>query len=131
MSASQNNLSLIVNQQDTNGVNLLNRLVGAITFAGVDGQWTVGSFTDTSPHSQTFPSMITTVLQLYIKNTHATATLAVTWTPTTGAPILVQTLSPGGVISFWNTTSTSPIGITALSLQANTIGTTFEMFLGG
>jgi len=33
MSASQNNLSLTVNQQDANGVNIVNRLLGAIGYA--------------------------------------------------------------------------------------------------
>lgn len=132
MSASQNNLSLVINQQDVNGVNILNRLIGAIEYAGVDGQFTVGSLTDTSAHSQTFPSMITTCLQYYIKNTSAGAqVITVTWTHTSGASAIVQALPPGSVLVFWDTAAASPAGITALSLQSDIANATFEQFIGG
>lgn len=132
MSASQNNLSLQLNQQDANGTAVINRLIGAVEYAGVDGQWTIGSLTDTSAHAQTFPSMITTVLQLYFKNTSSGAqVITITWTHTTGASAIVIALHPGSVISFWETLATSPAGITALSIQSDVTGATFEMFLGG
>lgn len=132
MSASQNNVSLILNQQDANGVNILNRLFGAIAYSGVDGQFTVGSLTDTSAHAQTFPSMITTVLQYFIKNTSPGAqVLTVTWTHTGGASAVVQALPPGSVLAFWCTAGASPAGITALSLQSDVAGATFEQFIGG
>lgn len=132
MSASQNNLSLVVNQQDANGVNIVNRLVGAIAYSGVDGQFTIGSLTDTSAHTQTFPSMITTALQYYIKNTSSGAqVITVTWTHTGGSSAVVQALPPGSVLAFWCTASASPAGITALSLQSDVANATFEQYIGG
>ncbi len=131
MSASQNNLTLTLNQQDANGVNILNRLIGAVTYGGFIGQFVDGNLTTTNPTSQTFPSTLVTALQFYFKNTHATAVITVTWTHTTGASAVVQAVSPGGVLLFWNTAATSPIAITALSLQSDTANATFEYFLGG
>lgn len=132
MSASQNNLSLIVNQQDSSGVNIVNRLVGAIQYSGIDGQFTIGKLTSLVAQTQTFPSMITTVLQYYIKNTSTGAqVITVTWTRTTGASAVVISLPPGSSIAFWETASTSPAGITALSLQTDVVDATFEQFIGG
>jgi len=36
--ASQNNLSLVLQQQDINGVNILNRQIGVISYSGSVGQ---------------------------------------------------------------------------------------------
>lgn len=131
MATSTNALTLLLNQQDANGVSILNRTIGAISYAGGLGQFLVGDLEDTSAHSQAFPSTIATINQFYFKNTHATAVITVTWTHTTGASAVVQAVAPGGVIAFWNPVVTSPAGITALSLTSDTANATFEMFLGG
>jgi len=131
MATSTNELTLLLHQEDVNGVAILNRVIGAISYAGGLGQFLVGDLEDTSAHSQTFPSTITTVEQFYFKNTHATAIITVTWTHTTGASAVVQAVAPGGVLAFWNPVVTSPTGITALSLQSDVANATFEMFLGG
>lgn len=128
MSASQNNLSLLLNQQDTNGTNILNRLVGAIAFAGVAGTYTDGILTGTGAVAQTLPTA--TILQYFLKNTHATGKIQVTWTPNGGASAVVQSVGPGGVLCFWMAASSSN-GITALSYTADTAGTTYESFIGG
>jgi hypothetical protein len=131
MSASVNNITLLLNQQDSSGVNILNRSIGAISYSGILGEFLDGILLDASAHSQTFPSTITTALQFYFKNTHASAIITVTWTHTTGSSAVIQAVSPGGILVFWNTASTSPAGITALSLQSDTANATFEMFIGG
>ncbi len=126
-----NRLSLIVNQEDANGVNVINRTIGAIEYTGLVGQQTSGVLPTTGATTQNFPAGVTTVLQYYFKNTHATAFITVTWTHTTGASVVVQAVPPGGVVAFWNTLATSPAGITALSLQSDTANATFEQFIGG
>src|SRR6266853_256888 len=130
MSASQNNLSLILNQQDSAGVNVLNRTVGAVTCAGVVGQWTDGILvTIATPVAITLPTAI--VLQLFLKNTHATAVITVTWTPQGGAANISQKLGPGGVLLLWHTVTSATAGITTLTLNPDTGNCTFDLFLGG
>lgn len=126
--ASQNNLSLTLQQLDLSGVPILNRALPKFSYDGVTGVFTNGILLDTSAHSQTLPS--TQVLQFYFKNTHATAIITITWTPTTGSTATVIRVGPGGTLAFWSTTSTSTVGISALSLTSNTINATYEMFLG-
>lgn len=79
-------------------------------------------------NAQTLP--IATVQFCYIKNTHATQTIAVTWTPTGGASAIVQTLRPNDFILF-SASAGSGSGLTALSLNASGAATTGEMILGG
>ena len=50
MSASQNNLTLLVNQQDANGANIVNRSIGAIAYAGVAGEFHDGIQKDIGSH---------------------------------------------------------------------------------
>jgi hypothetical protein len=131
MAQSTNEMTLLLHQEDANGVAILNRVIGAISYAGGIGQFQIGDLEDTSAHSQTFPSTVSTVNQFYFKNTSTTQFITVTWTHTTGASCIPQAVPPGGILLFWNPVVTSPAGITALSLQADVASATFEMFLGG
>lgn len=126
--ASQNTLRLALQQLDSSGIPILNRSV-TVTYNGAVGVFTNGILSDTAAHTQSLPT--TRVLHLYLHNTHATAKITVTWTPTGGSSAVVQTLEPGGEILFWLASTSSTAGITALSLQSDTSSATFESFLGG
>lgn len=125
--ASVNRLLLTLRQEDLSGVPIINRQIGFTSYNGTVGVFTNAILTDTNAHSQTLPT--TNVLQFYFKNTHATATITLTWTPQGGSSNVVKAVGPGGIVSFWETTTGS--GITALSIQSNTSNATYEMFLGG
>lgn len=129
MSASQNNLSLVLNQQDINGTNILNRLIGAISYAGLVGVFIDGLLPDTSSHSQTLPT--TNALQYLFHNTHATAKITVTATPQGGASAILAVIPPGGLLVCWNPVTSASAGYTAISLQSDTANATFEQFIGG
>ncbi len=128
-SASNNNLTLLVQQTDTTGSPILNRRIGPVEYAGNVGVFTNGIYNDTSLHAQSLPT--TNVLQFYFKNTHATAVYTVTWTTQGGASVVAQNVQPGGVLVFWQPATSATAGITALSLTSDTSGGTYEMFLGG
>jgi hypothetical protein len=105
----------------------LSKTLAALSFLG-----SVSTFAETvnipaSPTSIALPVSPTQVV--YVKNTHATQTLTVTWTPTGGASNVVVTLQPGAYILFAESNSTS--GITALSLQGSGANTTAEYVLAG
>jgi len=72
-----------------------------------------------------------TVLQLYLRNTHATATITVKWTPQGGAEATIHIVRPGGVLVFWQPSTSATTGITGLKLTASVANTTYELFLGG
>lgn len=126
MSASQNNLSLILNQQDSSGVNILNRLFGAIAYAGVAGQFTDGILTTTGATAFTVPTA--NILQFFFQNTHATANITLNTTGATGTGL--HKIPPGGVYVVWNSTGSSG-AITSLTGTADVANATFQMFLGG
>jgi len=94
----------------------------ATTFSEASG-FSVG----TSPVSVTLP--ISPATFVYIKNTHATQTLTVAWTPNGGASNTVVVLQPGAWLGFGELTALS--GITALSLTGSGASTTCEYVLGG
>lgn len=123
-----NNLTLVINQQDADGVNILNRSIGAISYEGSVGEFESGKLTDTSEHQQTLP--VTTVFQFYFKNTHASAKITVAWTPSGGAKSTIQVVQPGGELSFWHPVVTSG-GFTALYYTSDVANATFEHFIGG
>lgn len=79
-------------------------------------------------NAQTLP--IATVQYIYLKNSHATQTIAVTLTPTGGASAIVNTLRPGDYIII-SASAGAGSGFTALSLNASGAATTGEMILGG
>lgn len=127
MAFSTNNITLLLNQQDPNLSNILNRTIGAISFGATVGQFREGSFPSTSLLAQTLP--ITTVANFYFKNLDTTAVVTVTWTPSGGSSNIVKAVGPGAILVFWETSNTS--GITALSYQSTVSGSKFEDFMGG
>ena len=131
MSASQNNLSLIVNQQDTSGVNIINRSYTA-TYSGTGAVLINGILTTTGATAISFPPNLTNAMQVLIKNTHATANIRIDWTPTlaTGS-IIAGRLTPGSVLALWQAVSGSSGAITALTGTADVANATYELFLGG
>lgn len=131
MSASVNAITLVVNQQDADGTNVINRTVGSISYSGAVGQPQIGKLGDTSEHQQTLPQGLTTALQFYFKNTHATAKITVAWTPTGGAKSTIAVVGPGGIIAVWSATSAGNVGFTALYYTSDTADATFEHFIGG
>lgn len=132
MAESVNALSLLLNQQDANGVNIINRSIGSISYSGSIGEIRKGTLTGTGEVQQTIsPLGLTTVLQYYFKNTHATAKITVTWTPTGGAKSAIDVIGPGGIIVMWSATSAGNVGFTALYYTSDTAGGTFEDFIGG
>lgn len=130
-SPSQNNISLVLNQQDVNGVNILNRVIGVTGYtSGTVGQFTEGNLTTTGSTSQTLPKA--SILQYLFVNTHATANVTVSWTPesATGS-VIAGKVGPGGALLLWQTSSGASGAITAVSLQSDTVNTTFQQFFGG
>lgn len=132
MSASQNNLSLVLNQQDASGINILNRQIGVIPFAGTVGAFYDGILTGTGATTITFPVGLTNCLQFYFKNTHASANITINWTPlaATGS-VIAQKLVPGSALLCWQTATGSSGGITAVTGTADAVNATFECFIGG
>lgn len=128
MAASTNNLTLVINRQDANGVNVENRTIGAISDAGTAGEYDIRQAPDTSSHSLDLPT--TTVIVVHIRNTHATAVITITGTISGGSSQTICKLGPGEEFIKWGQ-GTSTYGFTALSYQSDTTGATFEMFLGG
>lgn len=126
MSASQNNLSLIVNQQDSNGVNILNRLIGAIPYAGIVGQFTDGLLAGTGATTFTVPT--TNVLQFLFLNTHAAANITLNITGATGTALIK--VPPGGIVTIWNPTGASG-AITAVTGASDIASGTYSLFMGG
>jgi len=66
---------------------------------------------------------------LYLKNTHASQTLAVTWTPNGGSANPVITLQPGSAIILAE--AASGAGITQLQVSGSAASTTIEYILEG
>jgi hypothetical protein len=130
MSASNNNLSLVVNQQDSSGVNIINRSVGAIAFAGVAGEFEKRTLAaDTSIH--TFDIPVAIVLNIYFKNTHATALILLTGTVQGGSTQTIARLPPGGVFVYWAPVTGATVGYTELRYTSDTASATCEYFFGG
>jgi len=66
---------------------------------------------------------------VYIKNTHGTQTLTVTWTPNGGSSNPVVTLEPGSAIILMEAAAGG--GITALHLVGSASNTTAEFIIAG
>lgn len=131
--ASQNNLSLVLQQQDVNGVNILNRQIGVIGYSGAVGQFTDGILLTTGATAITFPVGLTNVLQFYFKNTSSTGNITINATPlsATGSVIIAK-LGPGAAtIPLWSPISGSSGGYSAITGTADLTNCSFEMFLGG
>ena len=129
MSDSQNNLTIVLNQQDEDGTNILNRTLGAFTYAGDVGTFFRGTLVGTGAVSFTLPA--TNALQAMVINRHATALITIVGTVQGGASQTITRLSPGGMWANWMTASGATVGYTALSLQSDTTGADYEAYLGG
>ena len=126
MSASQNNLTLTLNQQDSGGVNILNRTIGAIGYAGIAGQYTDGLLTGTGATTFTLP--VANVLQFLFLNTSTAANITLNTTGATGTALIK--VPPGGLVVVWNSTGASG-AITAITGTGDVASGTYSMFLGG
>jgi hypothetical protein len=129
MSESQNNLTLLVNQQDADGANVVNRSIGAIGYAGLAGEFHTGKLIDASLHALDLPTV--NILQFVFHNTHATAVITITGTVQGGASQTIAKVQPGGVFANWCASTSATAGYTALGVQSDIANATFEMFLGG
>lgn len=129
MAASTNKFTLTVVQLDADNVNILNRTVGPISYAGSVGVFAKGTLVDTNPATQTLPTPI--ALQYYLKNTHVSAVITVTMTPQGSTSEIVHQVQPGGIFAFHDPVTSATAGVTAISLTSDTANTTFEQFIGG
>ena len=129
MSSSVNNLTMLINRQDSSGVNVENRNIGAISYSGVAGEFDVRQAAGTSITTLDIPT--TTVLQFYIKNTHSAANITVTGTPQGGSTQTLCVLPPGAVFVYWAPVTSVTAGYTQLRYTSDTTGATFELFIGG
>lgn len=131
--ASQNNLSLVLQQQDINGVNILNRQIGVISYSGAVGQFTDGILLTTGATAIGFPLGLTNALQVYVKNTSTTGNITINATPlsATGSVIIAK-LGPGACsVPLWSPVSGSSGGYSAITGTADTTNCTLEIFIGG
>jgi hypothetical protein len=71
---------------------------------------------------------VATVQFVYIKNLHATQSVAVTWTALPGGSNFAITLEPGAIVIILEAAAGG--GISALSLQASGASTPVEFILG-
>lgn len=129
MAASTNSTTLVLNQQDANSVNIVNRTIGAIVYGGIVGQFQEGLLTGTGSSSLTLPTA--NVLQFYMRNLHSTATITITATKQGGTGSVVSNVGPNGVFMNWSATSGATNGYTAIALTSDTAGAPFETFIGG
>ncbi len=131
--ASQNNLSLTLQQQDINGVNILNRQIGVVGYSGAVGQFSDAILTGTGATVLAFPVGLTNALQVYVKNTSATGNITINATPlsATGSVIIAK-LAPGAMsVPLWTPVSGSSGGYSAMTGTADLPNCTLEYFLGG
>ena len=128
MAASQNNLTLVLNQQDTNGVNILNRVFGAVSFAGTVGQFTDGLLV-TGATAFTLPT--TNIYQFLFYNAHASSIVTINGTKQGGTGAILGLVGPSGVLAYWGSTSGSTEGYTNITGTPTVSGTPYFMFLGG
>lgn len=128
--ASQNSVTVVVNQQDASGINILNRVIGAISQSGVAGQFTDGILTTTGATSITVPT--TNIYTVVLQNTASTGNITVSWTPlaATGS-VIAGKIQPGGALVLANPVSGASGAITALSLTSDLVNVTYQLFLGG
>lgn len=100
----------------------LNALAGTVMDGPVQASLNSGANAITLPVS---PAQF-----IYVKNTHATQTIAVSWTPTGGVSAIVNTLRPGDFI-IMSTSAGTGSGFTVLGLNASGAATTCEYILFG
>lgn len=131
MALSQNNVSLVLNQQDVNGVNVLNRVFSVPGYiSGTAGQFTDGILPTTGSTSITLPT--TNVLSLFVLNAGSTGDITVAWTPASATgSVIAGKLNPGGALMLWNSISGASGSISALSLTADLVNQPYQLFIGG
>lgn len=129
MADSQNNLSLVLNQQDSSGVNILNRLIGAIQYAGSVGHFFNGNLPNTNSLSLALPT--TNCLQFLLYNADTVAVITVTATIQGGSSQTVAKVQPGGILVYWTPVTSATAGFTAISIQSDVSDADFHCFLGG
>jgi hypothetical protein len=128
--ATTNNMTFTLQQLDSAAKTLASRTVTLTDATATVGDFRgVGTLIDTTLTTIGLP--IAQVRQLELRNTHTTAKVTVTWTPTTGASAVAIILGPGDAICFWHLAAGSTYGISQLKLQSDTANTSFELFLGG
>lgn len=133
MATSTNSLSFVLTQYDGTGVNLLGstsgngRSVGPLTLGGTAGQYTQSLNIGVGVTTLSLP--VSPIVNIYLKNLHATQTVTITATPNGGSSAVLGTLGPGEVFLWWGLAQAR--GYTAMSLQASGANTPVEMFLGG
>lgn len=129
MAASTNSFTAVVNQQDANNVNLVNKTLGAFVYAGIVGEERTGLLTGTGAVSLTLPTA--NVLQFLLQNLHATATIVITATKQGGTGAIISNVGPGGFFCNWSVTSGATNGYTAISLTSDTANAGYLSYLGG
>lgn len=127
---SENNLSVTIQQLDSSKNTLARRVQTFTESAAVSGTFFAGRLTTTGATTITFPSNVTQVRQLALKNLHASGTITVIWTPTTGASATIAVLGAGAGLFLWDDNTHATAGISALSLTASIANTDYELFLG-
>lgn len=126
----KNNLSLTLQQLDSNDTALARKVFTISDTTPTVGEWRSGVLIDTSQTTISLP--LTQPRQVLFHNTHATAKITVVWTPFGGSEVTVSKLGPGGGIALWDPTAAgSLIGISTLKLTSDTINGTYELFIGG
>lgn len=127
---AQNNITHTLEQRDDNGGTLARRQFTISESDPDAGEFRAGVLTTTAEATITLP--FATIRQVLVRNTHATATLLVKWTPNGGAEATVMTLGPGGTVTYWDDSAVATgLGITSLKLTASIANTTYELFIGG
>lgn len=128
---SQNNLTTSLQQLDSNGITLVRDTETFSFTSPTIGEYRLGNLPDTSQATISFTGLVTQVLQVLLKNTHASAKITVVWTPTGGASATALVIGPGDMIGFWHTNTGATYGVSSLKLTSDTANTTFRLYLGG
>jgi hypothetical protein len=127
---AQNNLTLSYQILDNNGDSIARRQISVSDTSPTVGEAQRGYLVDTNEATISLP--FTSIRQLLIFNTHATAKITVKWTPNGGAQATVGIVGPGDAIGFWlKSALVTGLGITSLKLTSDTSGATYEITFGG
>lgn len=129
MSNSQNNLTVTIQQQDVDGVDIFKRVIGVIGYAGVAGEIDTRKAPDTSQHTLDLPT--TTVRQILFYNIDDAAIITLVGTPSGGAEATLAKLGPGDIFIYWAPSEASGSGFSSLKYTSDTSSAPFQMFLGG
>lgn len=123
-------LNFTLQQLDDNGQVLARRSYVVAEEDPTAGEFVQGYAVDTNQATVSLP--YTQIRQLVFFNTHATAKFTVVFTPYGGAEATINKVGPGGaVVLFDATAAATGIGISSLKLTSDTVGGTYEAFIGG